>query len=153
MKMTKSMFTGFTFRGEGGSAQKDQRFTFYLDIELCTQSLRVRVIGQKSQSQTQSDGHRSKVPSQVLNRGILLTLISTKGQKGNVAHCTLVCNIPLLPLGILQAVNRLLIWSVWFYLIITNIVNFIFNSVYSIYIFLEEDLRVIIEIRMMKWTR
>ncbi len=33
------MFSEFTFRGEGGSAQKDQRFTFFIDIELWTQSL------------------------------------------------------------------------------------------------------------------
>ncbi len=34
------MFSEFTFRGEGGgSAQKDQRFTFFLDIELWTLSL------------------------------------------------------------------------------------------------------------------
>ena len=33
------MFSEFTFRGEGGSAQKDQRFTFILDVELWTQSL------------------------------------------------------------------------------------------------------------------
>ncbi len=34
------MFSEFTFRGEGGgSAQKDQRFTFFIDIELWTRSL------------------------------------------------------------------------------------------------------------------
>ena len=35
----KTMFPEFTFRGEGGSDQKDQRFTFFLDIDLWTQSL------------------------------------------------------------------------------------------------------------------
>ncbi len=39
--MTKSMFSEFTFRGRG-SAQKDQQFTFFLDIELWTQSLSQR---------------------------------------------------------------------------------------------------------------
>ena len=35
------MFSEFTFKGEGGgSAQKDQRFTFFIDIELWTRSLK-----------------------------------------------------------------------------------------------------------------
>ncbi len=34
------MFPEFTFKGEGGgSTQKDQWFTFFVDIELWTQSL------------------------------------------------------------------------------------------------------------------
>ena len=40
----KSMFSEFTFRGEGGgSAQKDQRFTYFIDIELWTQSLNLQL--------------------------------------------------------------------------------------------------------------